>query len=114
MIQCEHMKQHSSHLKAGLMVGALMGIAAGFFLQSRQGKALTKQAQKKAGELQKQVMKKLGNVSELSQEKYKDVVDHVLSFYAKSKEISNKEMPAVKSFLMSHWKQIQSELKKAK
>jgi len=105
------MSKHSSHLKAGLVVGALMGVAAGFFLQSRQGKQLTKQAQKKAMELQKQVVKKLGDVSELSQEKYSDVVDQVLAFYTKSKEISTTEMPEVKKFLLSHWKQIKAQLK---
>jgi len=105
------MPKHSSHLKAGLVVGALMGVAAGFFLQSRQGKQLTKQAQKKAMELQKQVVKKLGNASELSQEKFQEVVDQVLAFYAKSKEINKVEMPEVKKFLLSHWKQIKSQLK---
>jgi len=106
--------KHSSHIKAGLMAGALVGLAAGFFLQSRKGKVLTKDAQKKARELQKQVMKKLGDVSELSQDKYQDIVDHVLKYYTTSKEITRTELPEVKKFLSSRWKEIQSQLKQAK
>ncbi|HEU0051056.1 MAG TPA: YtxH domain-containing protein, partial [Patescibacteria group bacterium] len=86
-------EKKSSHLGAGLMAGAVMGLAAGLFLQSRKGKALTKDAQKKAIQLQAQVMKKLKEAEHLTKEKYTDVVDHVINYYKKTKELADKEVP---------------------
>lgn len=91
-----------------------MGLAAGLFLQSRQGKQLTKDAQKKAMKLQGQVMKKLEKMKELNQDKYEEVVDHLLAYYAKTKEIAGKELPEVRKFLMSRWKSMQAYLEAAR
>jgi gas vesicle protein len=100
----------SSHVGAGLLAGTVLGLAAGLFMQSRKGKALTKDAQKRAKVLQKQVMKKLDSVEGLSKEKYEEVVEQVLSFYGKSKEVAQKEVPEVRKFLLSQWKEIKGHL----
>lgn len=105
-------KKQSSHLGAGLAAGAILGLAAGLFMQSRKGKELTKDAQKKAAELQKQVMKKLKEGQELTKDKYEEVVDHVIAYYTKSKQLAAKEVPQARKFLMSRWKGIESEIKK--
>ena len=111
---CEPQQKSSSHLGAGLMVGSILGMAAGLFLQSRKGKELTKDAQKKAMQLQAQVMKKLDNVKKLTKEKYEEVVEHVLAYYKTTKEVSEKEMPIVRKFLMDRWKTMQEYLKDLK
>ncbi|MSR85365.1 hypothetical protein EXS71_02935 [Candidatus Uhrbacteria bacterium] len=108
------MAQHSTHLKAGLAAGAILGLAAGLFLQSRKGKQLTKDARKKALQLQAQVMKKLQSVEMLNKEKYTEVVDHVLAYYTKSKEVAQTEIPEVRSFLLGRWQEIQKQFKKVK
>ena len=105
-------QKSSSHLGAGLMAGAILGVAAGFFLQSRQGKALTKDAQKKATQLQMQVMKKLQDMEHLTKEKYIEVVDHVLAYYGKTKEVATKEVPEVRAYLIGRWKSIEAQYKK--
>lgn len=104
----------SSHLRAGLAAGAILGLATGFFLQSRQGKALTKDAMKKAQLLQGQVMKKLAKTEHLTKEAYTDMVDHVLAYYGKTKEVAAKEVPQVRSYLLARWKEIESAYKKVK
>lgn len=104
-------KKPSSHLGAGLAAGAILGLAAGFFLQSKQGKALTKDAQKKAVQLQKQVMKKLQGVEKMSKEKYLEIVDDVLAYYEKTKEVTKSEIPEVKKFLVGRWKEIEKTFK---
>jgi gas vesicle protein len=101
-----------SHIGAGLAAGAILGLATGLFLQSRKGKELTRDAQKKALLLQKQVMKKLKNVKEMTKDDYEEIVDHVLGYYTKSKEVAQKELPEIRSFLMKRWKDIEGELKK--
>ena len=108
------MAQTSSHLKAGLAAGAVLGLAAGLFLQSRKGKQLTKQAQKKAVQLQAQVMKKLKNIDMLDQKKYQEVVDHVLGYYLKTKEMAKVEIPEARKFLLGRWSEIQKQFKKVK
>lgn len=94
-----------------MAIGMAMGIAAGLFLQSKQGKALTKDAQKKALELQKQVMKRLGSVHDLTKERYADVVEDVLAYYAKGKHIAKEEAPAVRAYLLGRWATISKHLK---
>lgn len=101
----------SSHLGAGLAAGAALGLAAGLFLQSRKGKELTATAQKKALTMQKQVMKKLKEASELTKEKYEEVVDYVLDYYERSKELAAKEIPQARKFLMGQWKEIEKTMK---
>ena len=101
-----------SHIGAGLAAGAILGLATGLFLQSRKGKELTRDAQKKAVLLQKQVMKKLKNIEKMTKGDYEEIVDHVLGYYAKTKEVAQKELPEIRSFLMKRWKDIEGELKK--
>lgn len=102
----------SSHIGAGLAAGAALGLAAGLFLQSRKGKELTRDAMKKAQLLQKQVQKKINESGVMTKEKYEEVVDHVVKYYTKSKDIAAKEIPQVRKFLLDQWKTIEKELKK--
>lgn len=101
----------ASHLGVGMMVGSIMGLAAGFFLQSRKGKELTKDAEKKAVQLQGKIMKKLEKMNDLSKEKYAEVVDDVLAYYEKSQDIAKKEIPEVRAMLLKKWKAIEGKLK---
>lgn len=93
------------------MVGSMVGLAAGFFLQSRKGKELTKDAEKSMTQLQAKLLKKLQNVESLTKEKYADVVDEVLTHYEKSKDIAKKEVPAVRAALLKKWKSMDAKLK---
>lgn len=104
-------QKKSSHLVIGMMVGSVMGLAAGFFLNSRKGKELTKDAEKKALQLQAKIMKKVQDMESLSKEKYAEVVDDVLAYYEKSQEIAKKEVPEVRAMLLKKWKTIESKLK---
>lgn len=114
MTDSKNGKQSSSHVGAGLMAGAVLGLAAGLFLQSRRGKELTKDAQKKAAQLQIKVMKRLQNVEDLTRARYEEVVDDVLEYYAKSREVAKKELPEVRTYLLGRWKAIESQLKRVK
>lgn len=105
-------KPSSSHLGAGLAAGAALGLAAGLFLQSRKGKELTRDAMKKAQLLQKQVQKKIKASGIMSKDKYEEIVDYMVGYYSKTKEIAAKEIPVVRKFLMDQWKGIESEMKK--
>lgn len=96
----------------GLAAGTILGMAAGLFLQSKRGKQISKDAMKSAQVLQKRIMKKLDGVEELTKDKYEEVVDHVLEYYTKTKEVAQKELPQVRAFLLSQWKAVQAKLAK--
>jgi gas vesicle protein len=104
-------KKSSSHIGAGLVVGAAIGVAAATFLQSKKGKAFTKDLQKKTMALQKKVTMELKNARDISKESYQDLVDKVVAYYVKTKDIAQNEIPEVKKVLLSHWKNIEKELK---
>lgn len=118
VLNCEHMatssKRASSHLGAGIVIGSIIGAATGFFLQSRKGKELTKDAHKRLSVVQSKVLKKLSTVEKLSKAQYEDVVDDVLKYYQAGKEITKTEVPQVRKELMKRWKSIESHLKKVK
>ena len=103
--------RQSSHLGAGLMAGAIIGMATGLFIQSRKGKELTKDAQKKAMQLQVKVIKKLKAAKGMTKEKYIEIVDDVVGYYEKSQEIAKKEVPVVRDYLLKRWKMIEGQLK---
>ncbi len=88
------------------MAGAILGLAAGLFLQSRKGKEMTKDARKKAMKLEAKIMKKIQAMGEMSQEKYEEIVDQLMDHYAKTKELAQKELPEVRKFLLGRWKSI--------
>jgi gas vesicle protein len=107
-------KKPSSHLGAGLLVGTLIGVAAGYFLQSKQGKQLLKDGHKKAEKLQATLAKELNKAGDLSKETYEKLVDKVMDYYTAGKEISKNEAPEIRAFLLKKWKNIEKHLKDVK
>jgi gas vesicle protein len=103
----------SSHLGAGLLAGTILGIAAGVFLNSPKGKQMTKDVDANMKKLQKQVMKRLKEAEDMSKEKYEELVDEIVSYYQKSKQLAKKDVPEVRKFLMKKWKEIEKEMKNA-
>lgn len=106
--------QKSSHLGVGLLVGAAIGVASAVFLQSKQGKQITKDLTKKVAALQKKVAAKLKDVKMMTKEQYQELVDEIVAYYVKTKDIAKSEIPVVTKQLMSTWKSIESQFKSLK
>jgi len=107
-------KPASSHLGAGLLAGAILGIAAGVFLNTPKGKKMTKDMEKQMQVLQKQLMKKIKEAEGMSKEKYEELVDDMMAYYEKSKQMAKDELPAARAYLMKKWKDIEKQMKSAK
>ena len=105
-------EKKSSHLGLGLMVGTIIGVAAGLFVQSKKGKELLKDVEKKAAVLQTKLMKELKNAEHLTKDRYEDLVDKVTAYYVKTKDVTKKEVPQIKKLLMKKCTAIEKELKK--
>ena len=96
--------------KSHFFLGLIMGVAAGLFLQTKDGKKMTADALKKAKVLQKQVMKKIASIEELTKDKYEEIVDEVMAYYAKAKDVAETEVPEVRKYLLGRWKEIEATL----
>jgi gas vesicle protein len=108
------MQRHPSHLKAGLLAGALFGLAAGIFMSSKQGKKIVKELRVRTKDIQGRLEKELKKTKGVSQESYADAIDKVLAYYIKSKEIASAEVPELRTYLMARWKHVQKDLKSMK
>lgn len=104
----------SSHFGTGLLAGALVGMAAGLFVQSKKGKQLRKDLQKKGLQFQNKLMNELKNAKDLSKDKYEEIMDKMLAYYEQTKEIAKSEVPEVRKFLMKNWEQVNKQIKKVK
>jgi gas vesicle protein len=107
----EKKSAQSSHLGVGVLIGAAIGVATAAFLQSKKGRELTTDLQKKVSALQKKIMTELSKAGDMTKEKYEELVDKVVDYYVKSKDIAAKEVPVVKKQLLSTWKQVEKQLK---
>lgn len=103
----------SSRLGIGFVVGSILGIAAGIFLQSPKGKKMTKDFVKKTQAIRKKIMSELKGVTNLTKEKYEEIVDKVVSYYETTSQVAKRELPEIKKCLMDEWKTIEKELKAA-
>ncbi len=101
-------------LAAGLVAGAALGVATAYYLNSPKGKKMLHDAEKKAVEMQKKLMKEIDKTKNLTKERYEEIVEKILAYYAKTKDINAKEMPEIKEYLMDKWKAIQKEYKSVK
>ncbi|MFZ2804021.1 MAG: YtxH domain-containing protein [Patescibacteria group bacterium] len=107
-------KKTSSHLGAGLLAGAMLGIAAGIFMQSPKGKKVTKDIDAKMKKMQKQLTKQLKNAKSMSKEQYGELVDDMMKYYASSKEIAKDQIPEIRAYLLKKWKEIEKQMKSEK
>ncbi|HWR00129.1 MAG TPA: YtxH domain-containing protein [Candidatus Methylomirabilis sp.] len=107
----EQPKKKKTHFKAGLLAGAVFGLAAGIFMSSKEGKKLAKSLQAKTKEIQNRLMKEMKKAVNISETTYEDAIDRVLAYYTKSRQIASKEVPALKRYLMGKWHMVQREMK---
>lgn len=101
-------KSSAKKVGAGMAAGVALGLAAGLFLQSKKGKVIEKDLEKKAMALQKQVMKHVREAEYMTEAGYEKLVDQLSASYVKSKDIAAKELPLVKKQLMKRWKAIKA------
>lgn len=110
-------KKHSAKgglIAAGLVAGAALGVATAYYLNTPKGKKMLHAAEKKALEMHKKLMQELNKTKNLTKERYEEIVEKLMAYYAKTKDIKASEMPEIKGYLMDKWKVIQKEYKSIK
>lgn len=104
-------KEKKSHFSAGMLIGATLGAAATAFFKSKPGQELTKELQKSVKTIQQKVTAELKKKGEITEDRYRELVDKVTAYYVATKELAQTQVPAVKKTLLDSWKTIEHELK---
>ena len=94
-------------LKSLGVTAALAGLAA-FFLGTKQGQRLTKQAMTKTEALVDEVSDQLRELQSVSEEKYHEVIDRVAAEWQNRKEATLDEIESAKKQLHARWEEIKA------
>jgi gas vesicle protein len=100
-----------SHFKAGVLAGAVFGLAAGIFMSSKEGKQLAKKLRSQTAEIQTRLQKELKKNKKLTEEVYGDSIENVLAYYVKARKIAAKEVPELRRYLLAKWSTVKKEFK---
>jgi hypothetical protein len=92
---------------------AMVAAAAGayFLYGTEAGKKTSKKIKGWALKAKGEVLEKLENLKEVSQEKYDSIVEAVSSKYQKVKNVDQAELATMIKELKGHWKNIKKQLK---
>ena len=101
-------------LAAGLVAGAALAVGTAYYLNTPKGKKMLHEAEKKALAMQKKLALELNKQKKLTKETYEAAVKKVMAYYAKTKDIAESEIPQVRDYLMSKWKEVEKEYKSVK
>lgn len=97
----------NSNLKKGLVTGGIVGgVLTGLFM-SKKGKELRGEAMKYATELYHELEKKAEHLTELSQEKYDELVELLVKEFSKKKEMAEELKDQVVADLKDRWEHVQ-------
>jgi len=98
-------------LAAGLVAGAALAVGTAYYLKTPKGKKMLHEVEKKALDMQKKLVAELNKQKKLTKENYTEAVGKVMAYYGKTKDIAATELPEVRDYLLSKWKDVEKEYK---
>jgi hypothetical protein len=93
----------------GLAAAAVAAAATGYYFYGKGGKAHRKEAGEWTKKAKTEVLGKIKQMKDVTQETYNKVVEDVLAKYKKIKSIDLKELQIFGQELKAHWEQISKE-----
>ena len=110
MTHHDDVQKKSGAWGAALLAGMAAGLAAGMFLGTNKGHEMTEDAKKQAKLLQKQLAKKVKNITELSKDKYAELVDDVIEQYQHGKQLADAQVHELKMRLLDQWDNVREQM----
>lgn len=95
----------------GVAAGAVAGAIAGILLAPQSGKETREDIKKYLHEMKDKIALKLGDLKEITEDKYGEVVDSVVSAYEKGKKISTAESKVIKNQLKEGYEEVKKAAK---
>ncbi len=90
----------------GALAGAVIGVAAGLFLNSKKGKELQKDAKHRMADFYKSVAPKIKKMKKMTEAEFKAFMDEAVLKYAKTKKMTEKETKELLKEVKKSWKQL--------
>jgi gas vesicle protein len=114
------MTHHDSHhAKAGIpigafAVGALAGALAGILLAPKSGKETRADIQETVMKVKDDLVVKLTELKEITEDKYKEIAAAVVAKYEDTKAITTEQAEEIKENLMNGYEELKKVAKEAK
>lgn len=100
---CADASNGSSAFKYGLIgfaIGAAVGALAALFLTTKTGEELRAEVKKVVLDLRDKVEERAKKIKNITQEKYREIVNNVVANYSKIKDFTEKEVELIKRILL--------------
>lgn len=105
------MAKNKGAIGAGLGLAAVAAAAAGaYYFYGKNGSQHRKNLRGWMVKARGEVMEKMENLSNITENIYYQTVNEVLAKYKRLKSVTPKELEALKKDLKSHWRSIKSEI----
>lgn len=99
---------------AGIAAAAAAAAAGAYFLYGKNGAKNRKAVKSWMLKARAEVMEKMEKLENVSEDKYREIVDTVLRGYKSAKKASPAELAAAAAELKSHWNSIKKSIKASK
>jgi len=90
----------------GLLVGLALGSLAGVLLAPKSGKDTRNDIKKAYKKTSQEIANKISDLKELSQEKYAEIVDKVVSEYEKVEKLTKEQSKSLGQLLRDKWNEV--------
>lgn len=100
------MKNENKNIAVGIAAGAIAGVIAGILLAPKSGKETRKDIDKHLHEIKDNITDELTKVSDLTKDKYGQIVGKVVDIYEKEKKLSVKEAKQIKDTLEENFDEV--------
>ncbi|MBI4239857.1 YtxH domain-containing protein [Candidatus Uhrbacteria bacterium] len=102
----------NKHFVKGAAIGAVLASIATLLLAPKAGKKTRSDVKKLVNSLSKKMSKEFASLSDLSRDRYEELVNRTMKEYTKGKKIAQDFIDDVSKNLKGNWKEVQKELKK--
>ncbi|MCX7641502.1 MAG: YtxH domain-containing protein [Elusimicrobiales bacterium] len=98
-------------IAAGVITAAIIACAV-YFLTGERGKKNREKIKNVANEMKKELLERMKDIKELTEEEYLKLVDEISNKYTRLKKVSQRELSNIISTMKDAWKHIQKEINK--
>ncbi|HVU75570.1 MAG TPA: hypothetical protein VHD38_01895 [Candidatus Paceibacterota bacterium] len=110
-----HRHEHSGNSLLAFVAGAATALAAGaYFLYGPDGKAHKRSLDRGMERLRRELLSRMNEVSDITQEKYDDVVDDMLKTYGLAKRLGKDRAAKLATMLKNRWEEMKDAAERAK
>ena len=108
-------RHESGHSFLAFLAGAATAAAAGaYFLYGPDGKEHRRTMERGASRLKRELLSRMNEVADISQDKYEDLVDDVLKRYGLAKRFGKEKTTRLSTALKKRWDEMKDAAERAK